>query len=258
MSANPWNRTMDKAKILSYIPEPFRLQFKIIDNTTSLSTLSYPVIFKPVVCNGNGKGVEKINSVEEAQSYMRKTSEKKIIAQELFNGKFEAGVLYEKNPFSDYGTIKSIVLKEISGSGWKPQRCSSSKHTASNCYNIPITTDLIKTFNHISSKIPSFYVGRYDVRFDDMSDFLKGKKFKVLEVNGVMGFDLNTSISSLSSTWEAVEHLIPWISRRVFIGFQNIIMLKGGNPVDTFDVPFKLKRWCDCDDYEHLFQPSSA
>ena len=222
MSANPWNRTMDKAKILSYIPEPFRLQFKIIDNTTSLSTLSYPVIFKPVVC------------------------------------KFEAGVLYEKNPFSDYGTIKSIVLKEISGSGWKPQRCSSSKHTASNCYNIPITTDLIKTFNHISSKIPSFYVGRYDVRFDDMSDFLKGKKFKVLEVNGVMGFDLNTSISSLSSTWEAVEHLIPWISRRVFIGFQNIIMLKGGNPVDTFDVPFKLKRWCDCDDYEHLFQPSSA
>lgn len=258
LSANPWTSDMDKAKILSYIPEPFNLEFTIITPNTDLNSLRYPLIFKPIICNGNGKGVSKINSAEQAREYMNKSKDNRIIAQELYDSKYEAGVLYERNPLNKKGKIKSIVLKEITGSEWKPQRCSNSGQASSNCYNLPISQEINDSIDYISSKIPDFYAGRYDIRFSDMKQFFAGKDFKVLEVNGAMGFDLNTSIMSLSSMKDTLRNLLPWIGRRIAIGFKNICRLRGGNVLQTFNMTRKYKMWCECEDYEHIFQPSSA
>ena len=52
-----------------------------------------------------------------------------------------------------------------------------------------ITPKLNRIIDNISHRIPNFYVGRFDIRFYNISDLNKGK-FYILEVNGNMGFDL--------------------------------------------------------------------
>ena len=249
---------MDKAKILSYIPEPFNLDFTIITHYTDLASLKYPVIFKPVICSGNGKGVAKINSVEQATAYMNGSKEERIISQQLYESKYEVGVLYEKDPLNKKGKIKSIVVKDIIGSEWAPQQCSTSLKSSSTCYNIPITKEINDSINYISNKIPYFYAGRYDIRFNNLNDFFAGKNFKVLELNGVMGFDLNTSILSVSSMKDALQNLLPWVGRRIVIGFKNICRLRGTNIIHALNMGSKYKTWRKCKDYEHIFKPSSA
>jgi len=249
---------MTKDKILSFIPEKFALKIKIINSKTNLSLLQYPLIFKPVICNGNGKGVQKIENEHEAKMYMKKTTEEFIIAQEYYPGTYEVGVLYERYPFSKNGKIISIVSK-TTDKDWKPLRCNScSFKKGVDCKILNTTPALEKRIDEISKLIPNFYVGRYDIRFDSLDDFEKGENFKILEINGVMGFDLRTSIDSNASMFTTVENLLYWVGRRVIIGFENILMLNGGNVFDALNFISKLQTYEKCCDYEHLFQPSST
>ena len=47
-----------------------------------------------------------------------------------------------------------------------------------------IQAPLIKRFDEIAQKMPEFYFGRFDVRFESLEDMLKGEAFKILEING--------------------------------------------------------------------------
>ncbi|MCG6860692.1 MAG: hypothetical protein LJE70_05365 [Chromatiaceae bacterium] len=52
-----------------------------------------------------------------------------------------------------------------------------------------ITRELTEIIDRISQKIPGFFYGRFDVKFQSMEDFLKGKSFKILEVNSYSSAD---------------------------------------------------------------------
>ncbi|MDJ0836987.1 MAG: VTT domain-containing protein [Acidobacteriota bacterium] len=50
--------------------------------------------------------------------------------------------------------------------------------------NYLVTPELESRFDQISHAIPGFYIGRYDVRADDLEGFRTGESFKIIELNG--------------------------------------------------------------------------
>jgi len=46
------------------------------------------------------------------------------------------------------------------------------------------TPQLEQRVDQIAKRIPGFHFGRFDVRFDDLGDFLVGRDFKIIEING--------------------------------------------------------------------------
>ena len=52
-----------------------------------------------------------------------------------------------------------------------------------------ITSELTETIDRVSQGIPSFFFGRYDIKFGSLNDFLMGKCFKILEINGCYSTD---------------------------------------------------------------------
>lgn len=51
-------------------------------------------------------------------------------------------------------------------------------------YSHKIDSNLKKIFIHISDKIPNFYLGRYDIKYNNFEDIAKGN-FKIIEINAV-------------------------------------------------------------------------
>ena len=47
-----------------------------------------------------------------------------------------------------------------------------------------ITSSMEKRFDKIAKEIPKFRFGRFDVRFENISDLCKGVKFSIIEING--------------------------------------------------------------------------
>jgi hypothetical protein len=38
-------------------------------------------------------------------------------------------------------------------------------------------------FDHIADEIEGFYYGRFDIKYQDINEFIQGKSFKILDVN---------------------------------------------------------------------------
>lgn len=49
-----------------------------------------------------------------------------------------------------------------------------------------INSDLDRTFNELSNKIPGFFYGRFDIKYQTLEELKVGKNFKFLEVNGII------------------------------------------------------------------------
>ena len=49
-----------------------------------------------------------------------------------------------------------------------------------------ITLEMEKTFNSICNQINGFYYGRMDIMFESFEDLAKGKKIKIVEINGAI------------------------------------------------------------------------
>jgi membrane protein DedA with SNARE-associated domain len=49
------------------------------------------------------------------------------------------------------------------------------------------STELEGAIDRISQKVPGFYIGRYDVRYESNEELRQGRGFKILELNGVAG-----------------------------------------------------------------------
>jgi len=47
-----------------------------------------------------------------------------------------------------------------------------------------VTPELSARIEDLARSIPDFWFGRFDIRFDDLSDFLAGEDLKIIEVNG--------------------------------------------------------------------------
>jgi hypothetical protein len=72
---------------------------------------NFPVIVKPDI-GGKGRGVKKINSIDEAVAYIL-YADFPMLVQELVPYKYEVGIFYYRYPWQAKGQITGIVGKEF-------------------------------------------------------------------------------------------------------------------------------------------------
>jgi hypothetical protein len=54
-----------------------------------------------------------------------------------------------------------------------------------------LTLELETAIDAISREMPGFYFGRFDIRFASLEDFMAGREFKIIELNGVTSESTN-------------------------------------------------------------------
>lgn len=126
LSVNPVDNTYTKEHVLNFINKKYTLSLNKIDSLKDIHKIKkYPIVLKPIICNGNGKGVIKINSKNDLIQHIKNNKNISYISQDLYMSKYEAGILYERYPLQKDGKIKSIVFKKILENKWKPLRCKN-------------------------------------------------------------------------------------------------------------------------------------
>jgi hypothetical protein len=265
VSINKWNNNVTKYSLNEYIPNKNKLKTYLLD-INNLNNVFYPCIIKPIICSGTNKNVSLIKNKNELNNYLKNTEKnEKYIIQEFYKSKNEIGVLYEKIPFINEGNIVSIVLKQNDTDDWKPLKCGNIKNNDNTeCSDL---TELFKNskFNqiikNISSKIPDFNAGRYDIGFDKIEDLNNGK-FKIYELNGIMGFDLRSNIINdenlISSFPLKLYYMFRWTFVRYLIGLINILSFKISPFYILNNIPFTISKAIQCSDYEYLYMSCSA
>jgi hypothetical protein len=94
-----------------------------------------------------------------------------------------------------------------------------------------------------------------------MNDLLKGD-YKILEVNGTMGFYFTDSINTtdvrksglLNKVMFDISLNLKWYFTRLYIGIINILTLKGYSPITLLYVMFRS--FCNmigCRDWENIY-----
>jgi hypothetical protein len=76
-------------------------------------------------------------------------------------------------------------------------------------------------FDEISQKIPNFYFGRYDIRFDDFEKIQAGKpEFAIIEINGA-GAEVTHIWDSRTSLFKAWKDVMMQYALLLKIGAAN-------------------------------------
>ena len=109
-----------------------------------------------------------------------------------------------------YGKGEKIVLTEI-GNHSKGTQFLNGNHL--------INYQLENLIDNLCSKIEGWYYGRLDIKYKDYDSFLKGKDFKILEVNGIISepthiYDASSENSSymnciktINEHWEIMNEI---------------------------------------------------
>jgi hypothetical protein len=221
------NNLFNKENILTYelIPatESQEKKIAIVEEFMKKEKLTYPVIIKPNIGH-SGKGVIKVDSKEEAKSFL-KTITSDYIIQEYCDWPLEFGVFYYK--LKGKGQIYSInqkVIPVVKGDGLntidtlmkqkretKFSRKSIPKelqqYIPKKGEEVPVTTianieqgAIYKDTTFLATKeiiasiektagATRFFYGKLDIKTKSIAAFKKGE-FKIIEINGV------TSIAS--------------------------------------------------------------
>ena len=69
-----------------------------------------------------------------------------------------------------------------------------------------LTEELLEVFDAVSRKLPEFFVGRYDLRYESDCELRAGRNFKIIELNGAASEATNIYDSS-NSIWSAYATL---------------------------------------------------
>ena len=69
-----------------------------------------------------------------------------------------------------------------------------------------LTEELLEVFDAVGRKLPEFFVGRYDIRYESDSELRAGRNFKIIELNGAASEATNIYDSS-NSIWSAYATL---------------------------------------------------
>ncbi|KAH8660521.1 hypothetical protein BX600DRAFT_514120 [Xylariales sp. PMI_506] len=90
------------------------------------------------------------------------------------------------------------------------------------------STALERRIDEISRGVPGFFIGRYDVRYDEEDDLMAGRAFKIVELNGVSA--IPTSMKDPhTSVWQAWGLFCQVMGLLYTIGAQNRTL--GYNPM---------------------------
>ena len=90
-----------------------------------------------------------------------------------------------------------------------------------------LTEELREAFDAVSRKLPGFFVGRYDIRYESDSELRAGQNFKIIELNGAASEATNIYDSS-NSIWSAYATLYRQWEIVYRIGAEN--RLQGNRP----------------------------
>jgi hypothetical protein len=182
----------------------------------------FPLIVKPDI-GCRGVGVQNVSNIKQLIEYDKHCSVNYLI-QELINLPNEIGLFYYRLPNKENGKITGITLKKfltVHGNGYdnieqlmkKSFRFEMQIKEISNKINLNevlpinetrclvpfgnhsrgtefldgkeyITDKLAFTFDNILNKIPGFYYGRLDIRFNTFEELEEGKSFSIIELNG--------------------------------------------------------------------------
>lgn len=223
---------------------------------------NFPIIIKPNMYSGHGTNVHKINNTNELENILKKIKNKSYIVQEFYDSKYEVGLLYEKNPLCDNGKIISIVLKQKYNNDWKPLSCDNIMYKKNVCSTVNrddlITKELSYIINNVSKNIPNFNAGRYDIGFDEIDEFKKGK-FKVFELNGNTGADLRCNITSYNinkDNMNNILYLLRFVIVRIYYGFINLIINKYECAIILSETLKRIKLLYNSNEIGHILSPS--
>ncbi len=95
-----------------------------------------------------------------------------------------------------------------------------------------VTASLAARIDSIASSIPGFYFGRFDIRFADFEDFLKGENFKIIEINGASAEATHIWDASITLT-DAYRTLFTQFRTLFEIGKEN--RKRGHRPMGLID-----------------------
>jgi len=70
-----------------------------------------------------------------------------------------------------------------------------------------ITKELTTTFNDLNAKIPGWFYGRIDIKYDNFDALKKGKNFKILEINGIISEPTHIYDTQKSSYFGALKSI---------------------------------------------------
>eukprot|EP01084_Bolivina_argentea_P240002 403277_1 len=220
LQCKPYQLDSNKFTVLQQIPAKYRpFMFPLNDSIHVSASDHYPMVFKPTDCTSMGRGVRIIRSPQEAFQIHTLG-----FLQQYIPYRNEVGILFEKHLTQSGGRIVSMVEKHF------PQNvftgvCFKNNVTCTDI-SFQVTDTLQDIFNEIANAIPNFYVGRFDVRFQDIESLMNGKHFYILELNGTMGFDLRKfPHSPLLTLWRVQR----WYWYRIVMGIRNTVTLRGFN-----------------------------
>ncbi|TVZ55222.1 hypothetical protein OD91_0467 [Lutibacter sp. Hel_I_33_5] len=111
-----------------------------------------------------------------------------------------------------------------------------SKGTQFICGKHLISNKLVETFNQLSYKIPGWFYGRIDLKYNSIEDLERGEDFKILEINGIISepthiydaknYNYFQALKAIRSHWKSLyeiattnhkEHKVPYVSSKKFI-----------------------------------------
>lgn len=247
MSANCGVIFEPKLYYLSKLPKQYVIPFIGINSYSQLSSLKYPMVFKPDQCTGGGLGVEKINNQQEGKEYLDKMLKpgEFIIAQEYDDRPKEFSVMYERHPFLSSGRIIAITEKipierkefDAHNLGYTERKCNVVNYTNQ------ATPEFNKLIDSITKHVPDFHVGRYDIKASSLDDLLKGN-FGILELNGLFGVDHRAYVHTLHEI-DFINFFtqLRWLIKRIIVGTQSNFVYNPIHIISNINDEYKkLKR----------------
>jgi hypothetical protein len=237
LNVNPYSLDMNKSKILDFIPERYRTKHIILNSLENVRTVqqsfTFPVVVKPIVCTALSRDIRVVNDRNDRKNLRLLNN---FMAQEYFNGNIEIGVLYEMGKV--IGIVEKVSKQNIRAD------CHSGDIVCRERKDL-LVAPVAKACVAMSKGIPNFNVGRYDIKMDDNGNF------KVLEVNGTMGFDIRASVGGIIQNIYYSER---WFFKRLLIGLINIILLKGYSPINLVKaMMLTIRNTVKCRDWEKFY-----
>jgi hypothetical protein len=260
LNVNPYPLNLNnKLSIVNLFPEKKRPKTQFSLKNIQNETFSFPIIVKPTVCSGKGNSITICRNKSELDSLLNRIKDKQhyLVQNFLEDYPVEIGVMYEKQPFQKQGKIVEIVEKLNVKKDVRFFEYGKSKQHS----NLVNNRKLNEEFNYLSNLVSGLNVGRYDIRLKNMNDLLKGD-YKILEVNGTMGFYFTDSINTtdirksglLNKVMFDISLNLKWYFTRLYIGIINILTLKGYSPISLLYVMFRsLWNMIGCRDWENIY-----
>ena len=91
-----------------------------------------------------------------------------------------------------------------------------------------ITAQLLLAIDAIARDMPAFYFGRFDVRFDSLSELAAGRGFSIMEINGA-GSEAIEAWDPDTSVWAAFKMIFK--KQRIVFAIGNAMRGKGFKPL---------------------------